>query len=136
MARTTRTLVAAVAAVMIGAASFATPAAAGGSVSFTYIPRDAKQARALSSTLQLFAAFDGMKNGGIKQKGKNNSAGLAQNGSGNFGLVHQQGSGHKGTLTQNGNNNAYGLFQFGKKTRANVVQKGTGKVGTTVQWGW
>ncbi len=136
MTKKTKTLIASAVAMMIAAAPLATPAAAGGSLSFTFAPKDARQAQALQTGLLIYGAVNQIKNGGIKQKGKNNSAGLAQNGAGNFGVVHQKGNGHSGTLQQNGNGNAYGLFQFGKKTNADVVQNGNGKVGTTVQWGW
>jgi hypothetical protein len=136
MTKMTKTLIASVVAVMIGAAPLATPAAAGGSLSITYAPRDARHAQALETGLLIYGAVNQIKNGGIKQKGKNNMAGLGQNGSGNFGVVHQEGNGHHGTLQQNGNGNAYGLFQFGKHTNADVVQNGNGKVGTTFQFGW
>lgn len=137
MTHTTRTLIASLAAVMIGSAVLAAPAAAGGSISINYTPKNAKEATALQAGLQIYGIVNAVKGGAsIKQIGINNLAGLGQNGSGNLGIIHQEGKGHAGTLQQNGNANAYGIFQFGKGTNANVVQNGNGKTGATFAFGW
>ncbi|MFK8033194.1 MAG: curlin repeat-containing protein, partial [Hyphomicrobiales bacterium] len=89
------------------AALTAAPAQAGGSISISLEPQNAKQEQAMRAGLLIFGIANGIKNGGhIGQNGNNNSAGLAQNGSGNLGIVHQDGDGHNGTVQQNGNNNA------------------------------
>ena len=135
--KTLKTLTAAIAIVMIGSATLVSPAAAGGSISITYVPHDAKHEQALEAGLAIYGIVNAVKNGAsIKQIGKNNMAGLGQNGSGNLGIIHQEGKGNAGTLQQNGNGNAYGIFQFGKNNNSNVVQNGNGQVGATVQFGW
>ena len=135
--KTLKTLTAGIAVVMIGSAALVSPAAAGGSISLTYVPQDAKHAQALEAGLEIYSIVNAVKHGAsIKQIGKNNMAGLGQNGSGNLGIIHQQGKGNNGTLQQNGDDNAYGLFQFGKNNNSNVVQNGNGEVGATVQFGW
>lgn len=131
--RTLKTL----AAAALGTAVLAGPAAAGGSLSVSYNPTNAHDARALATGLRLYALFEGVKNGGrISQDGANNEAGLAQHGSGNLGVVHQKGDGHSGTLRQAGNDNTYGLFQFGRNTDGHVTQTGDGQAGATFQFGW
>jgi hypothetical protein len=130
------TLMAGLVAVAIGSTALTNPAAAGGSMSFSIAPKNAKEEKAIKTGLAIYGIVNAVKGGSIKQLGKNNSAGLAQFGSGNFGVIHQEGSGHNGTLTQNGNNNAYGIFQFGKNTDAHVVQNGNGGTGATFQFGW
>lgn len=112
------------------------PAAAGGSVSIDFVPASQRDADAMRLGLGLYALYNGIKNAGIKQRGRHNSAGLAQQGSGNFGVVHQEGRGHNGTVTQNGNCNAYGLFQFGRNTSSNIVQNGNCRTGARFQFGW
>ena len=136
MPRTTNTFVAALLATTIGAAPFAAPAMAGGSISLSLAPANAKQEQAMKTGLAIYGIVNAVKDGSIKQKGNNNAAGLAQYGSGNFGVVHQDGNGHSGSLVQNGNGNAYGLFQFGKGTDAHVVQNGNGGTGATFAFGW
>ena len=135
--KTLKTLTAALLAATIGTAALTLPAAAGGAISFSYVPTNARDARALQHGLQLYSLFNALQNGAtIRQFGMNNAAGIGQNGYGNTGIIHQEGSGHTGTLQQNGNNHAYGIFQFGQNTNANVVQSGNGQVGATVQFGW
>jgi len=135
--KTLNILAAGLVAFSMGAVATAAPAHAGGQVSITYNPKNAKDEKALKTGLALYSLFNNVKNSGsIKQKGNNNSAGLGQNGKGNSGVIHQEGNGHNGTLQQNGNNNSYGLFQFGKNTNGNVTQNGNGRTGATVQFGW
>jgi hypothetical protein len=135
--KTLKTLSATLIAATIGAASFSLPAAAGGSVSFTYLPTNQQDAQALQAGLQIYGLVNAIQNGGsIQQFGMNNAAGLGQYGSGNLGIIHQEGNGHNGTLNQYGNNNAYGLFQFGNNTNANVGQYGNGQSGATFVFGW
>lgn len=136
MTKTPNTLAAAFVALSIGIAGLVTPAAAGGSVSISVAPANAKQEKAMRAGLGLYALYNGIRNGGIRQRGTGNSAGLSQNGTGNLGIVHQEGRGHDGTLQQNGNGNSYGLFQFGRNTSGHVAQSGTGGTGATIQFGW
>jgi minor curlin subunit len=124
-----QTLTASLVALTIGTAG-------GGSVSISIAPGNAKQEQAMRAGLGLYGLYNGIKNGGIKQRGAGNMAGLLQNGRGNFGVVHQEGRGHNGTLQQNGNGNNYGLFQFGKNTNGHVSQYGNGGTGATFQFGW
>lgn len=132
-----KTLANSVAAAAIATAMFAAPAAAGGSVSLSYNPTDAHDAKVLSTGLRLYSLFEGVTNGAkISQDGTNNEAGVAQHGGGNLGVVHQEGNGHSGTIEQNGNNNTYGLFQFGENTDGHVAQNGNGQSGATFQFGW
>jgi hypothetical protein len=134
---TLKTVAAAFTALMIGSVALSAPAAAGGSISFTYTPHNAKQARALQTGLELYGIVNAMKGGvNIKQIGLNNLAGLGQNGSGNLGIIYQKGKGNAATLQQNGNDNSYGIFQFGKGSQAQVVQNGYGQSGATFQFGW
>jgi hypothetical protein len=132
----TKTLVAAALVATIGAAGFAAPASAGGSIAISVTPKNAKEEQAMKAGLAIYGIVNAVKGGSIKQIGKNNAAGLAQFGSGNFGVVHQEGSGHNGTLNQTGNGNSYGLFQFGKNTNAHVAQTGNGNTGATFAFGW
>lgn len=135
MTKISNTLVAGLVGLSISGA-MTLPVAAGGSVSVQVAPANAKQERVLRAGLGIYALYNGIKGGGIRQKGVNNSAGLAQNGSGNLGVVHQEGRGHDGTLQQNGSGNSYGLFQFGRNTGGHVVQNGNGGTGATFQFGW
>jgi hypothetical protein len=131
--RITRT---ALLAATIGGA-FAAPAMAGGSLSLSYAPQDARQAQALQAGLQVYAIVKNVQGGAsVRQIGKGNSAALGQQGAGNLGIIHQKGKGHTGTLQQTGNQNAFGLFQFGKKTKAAVSQTGNGNSGAVFQFGW
>jgi hypothetical protein len=116
----------------------ASPALAGGSVSYTYTPTTPQQALALQRGLQMYSYYSAAKaNGGvIRQYGTGNIAGLGQSGSGNLGVIYQQGSNHSATLTQTGNNNTYGIFQFGNGGSTNVAQTGNGQVGVTFQRSW
>ena len=131
-----KTLTTAIVAVALGSAALIGPAAAGGSVTLHYVPTKAKDAQALQAGLTLYAIVNAVKNGSIKQLGKNNAAGLAQFGPGHLGVIHQEGNGHNSTLQQSGSYNSYGVFQFGKNTDADVVQHGHGEVGATVTFGW
>lgn len=133
------TLAAALLAASLGIAALTTPAAANsGSFTYTMVPQNAKEERALRLALTAVAISNGARTKGatIKQLGSRNLAGIAQQGTNNLGVVHQQGTGHEATLTQNGDNNAYGLFQIGKNTSSHVVQNGNGGAGLTVQFGW
>lgn len=137
MTKTASALKASLVILSIGTAGMMTaPAAAGGSVSISVAPTNARQEQAMRAGLGIYALYNGIKNGGIRQKGFNNSAGLLQNGSGNLGVVHQRGNGHNGTLQQNGNGNSHGLFQFGSNTNGHIAQTGNGGTGATFQFGW
>lgn len=124
------------AAAVLSLSALAMPAYASGTFSINLQPRNADEERVMRTGLGLYALFNNIQNGGIKQIGNGNSGGLAQNGNGNLGVVHQQGNGHNGTLTQNGNGNAHGLFQFGNNANGHVSQNGNGGTGTTFQFGW
>ena len=136
MTKIIKTAAASLVAMTIATSVLTVPAAAGGSVSISLAPGSAKDAQALRTGLQVYSLYNGIKNGGIKQRGSGNIAGLLQNGGGNLGIVHQEGNGHNGTVQQNGNGNAYGLFQFGKNTNGHAVQNGNGQTGATFQFGW
>lgn len=140
MTRSTFTTVAAAfLAATLGTAALATPAAAnGGSVTYTLVPQNAKEERAIRMVLTAVAIRNAATAQGanIKQMGSRNLAGIIQQGKNNLGVVHQQGTGHEGTLAQNGDSNAYGLFQIGRNTSGHVVQNGNGGTGMTVQFGW
>jgi hypothetical protein len=136
MTTTLKTVMASLVAVTVASTALTAPAAAGGSISFTVKPKNAKEEQAMKLGLGIYAIVNAVNGGKITQNGTNNAAGLAQLGSGNFGVVHQEGSGHNGTLAQNGNGNAYGLFQFGKDTDNHVVQNGNGETGATFSFGW
>jgi minor curlin subunit len=135
---TLKTLMASLVAVTIASTALTVPAEAGGSISFTVKPKNAKEEQLMKLGLGIYTIAKGFEgqDGIINQDGTNNLAGLAQLGTGNFGVVHQEGSGHNGTLAQNGNGNAYGLFQFGKNTDDHVVQNGNGDTGATFSFGW
>lgn len=132
----TKTLMASLVVATLGTTAMTVPAAAGGSLSITVLPGNAKDEQAMRAGLGIYALVQGIQNGSIKQKGHGNKAGLAQNGKGNLGIVHQEGNGHNGSLQQNGNGNAFGLFQFGKNTNGHATQNGNGKTGATFQFGW
>jgi hypothetical protein len=130
-------LMAGLAAMLIGSAALPGPAAAGGSISLSYTPTRTQDARTLQTGFQLYSLYKGLKNGAnIRQYGRNNAAGIGQTGYGNQAIVRQKGSGHSATLQQNGNSNSYGIFQFGRNTSANVGQSGNGQAGATFQFGW
>jgi major curlin subunit len=129
-------IAAAFAITIAASATFATPAAADGQVSWTFAPTERQTAGAVKAGLQIYSLYNGLKDGSIRQKGQGNNAGLAQRGRGNVGLVQQRGDGHSGTLEQNGDGNAYGLFQFGRGARDAVVQSGNGNSGATFTYGW
>jgi hypothetical protein len=131
-----QTLAASLVAASIGTAALTVPAAAGGSISFTYVPTNTQDAQALRAGLGLYALYKGIQNGSITQLGMNNMAGLLQNGSGNLGIIHQEGDGHTGTLQQNGNNNACGIFQFGEGTTSNLTQNGDNGACASISYGW
>lgn len=132
----TRTLRAAlVAAVLTGA--LAAPAAAGGTVSWNFVPQNKKDEQVVLKGLVLYQYLNQSKgNAVVTQKGRNNNAGLVQNGKGNLGVIHQDGKGHNATLDQKGRNNAYGIFQYGARTDAAVTQRGKGNTGMLFQWGY
>lgn len=136
MTKLIKTAAASLVALTVATAGLTVPASAGGSVSFHIAPGNARDAQALRAGLQMYSLYNGIKNGGIKQRGSGNVAGLLQNGGGNLGIVHQDGNGHNGTVQQNGNRNAYGLFQFGRNTSGHAVQNGNGRTGATIQFGW
>ncbi|WP_370193851.1 MULTISPECIES: curlin [Aurantimonas] len=129
-------IAAALALAVVAPATFATPAAAGGQVSWTFAPNDRQTSGAVEAGLRIYSLYNGLKDGSIRQKGQGNNAGLAQRGRGNVGLVQQRGNGHSGTLEQNGDGNAYGLFQFGREARNAVVQSGNRNSGATFTYGW
>lgn len=114
----------------------ASPAEAGGQVSWSLAPADRGQAEALSMGMRLYAIGRELRGGSIDQKGLGNIAGLAQRGHGNLGLIRQRGDGHSATLQQNGDDNAYALFQFGRNGEDAVVQNGNGQSGARVTYGW
>ena len=120
---------------LAGQGALATPAEAGGQVSWTLAPSDPQSAGAVATGLRLYSAYNDLRNASIRQRGHGNSAGLAQLGRGNVGLVEQRGNGHSGTLQQNGDGNSYGLFQFGRGARDQVVQNGR-ESGATFSYGW
>ena len=132
----TRTLRAAlVAAILTGA--LAAPAAAGGTVSWNFVPQNQKDEQVVRKGLVLYQYLNQTKgNAVVNQKGRNNNAGLVQNGKGNLGVIHQDGKGHNATLDQKGKNNAYGIFQYGARTDAAVTQRGKGNAGMLFQWGY
>ena len=131
-----KTLTASLVAATIGSAALTLPAAAGGSISLTYVPTTAEDAQALQTGLALYALFNGIQNGSITQLGMNNAAGLAQLGSGNLGIIHQEGNNHNATLTQTGNNNSCGIFQFGQNTNTNITQSGNNGACASLAFGW
>lgn len=132
----TRILSAALIAAALSGA-FAAPAAAGGSVSWNFVPQNRQEEQVVRNGLVLYQYINQAKgNAVVNQKGRNNNAGLSQNGKGNLGVIHQDGKGHNATLDQKGRNNAYGIFQYGKKTDAAVTQRGNGNAGMLFQWGW
>ncbi|MGX7873450.1 curlin [Mesorhizobium sp. ORM6] len=130
------TLTAALVAGSIGQAALPTSAYAGGWLSMTFAPDDARDASALATGLRFYSLYRGLHGASIRQSGHGNVAGIGQNGRGNLGIIQQEGDGHSATLRQNGNDNAYGIFQFGRKTDANVVQNGSGGGGATFSYGW
>ncbi|QND68755.1 curlin [Mesorhizobium loti] len=130
------TLTAALVAGSIGQAALSAPAYAGGWVSATYAPANARDAGALATGLRVYSLYHGLRGASIRQSGHRNVAGIAQNGRNNLGIIRQEGVGHSATLQQNGNDNAYGIFQFGRYTDANVVQNSDGGSGATFSYGW
>ncbi|WP_062116156.1 curlin [Aureimonas sp. AU40] len=121
---------------LAGLAPLASPAQAGGQVSWDLAPADRGQADALSMGMRLYAIGRELRNGSIDQNGLSNVAGLAQRGHGNLGLIRQRGNGHSATLQQNGDDNSYALFQFGRNADDAVVQNGNGRSGARVTYGW
>ena len=134
----TKAFATAFAAVVIGAASLATPAMAAGQFSMSYTPTDPDQAQALGAGLQIFGLVKGLSATGANasQNGNNNAAGFNQNGWGNNGLIVQEGNGHTGEIHQNGNGNNCGLFQFGENTNGQCVQNGNGQSSITTVFGF
>jgi minor curlin subunit len=119
------------------AALTATPASAGGSLSFEFTPSNPDEANAVRLGLALYAigrAIEG--DASVIQNGTGNAAGIGQFGNGNFGVIEQNGDGHAATLAQDGDNNAYGIFQFGTGTSGHVAQSGNGGTGLLFQAGW
>lgn len=131
-----KTLAAALVAGSIGQTALSAPAYAGGWVSVTYAPDNARDAGALATGLRFYSLYRGLHGASIRQSGPGNAAGIGQNGRGNLGIIQQQGNSHSATLQQNGNDNAYGIFQFGRNTDANVVQNADGGGGATFSYGW
>ncbi|GGE15480.1 hypothetical protein GCM10011390_38250 [Aureimonas endophytica] len=131
-----KTLAAVLLAGLLGQAALAPSAQAGGRLSWTYAPSERDEATVLGTGLRLYSLYQGLRDGSIRQQGRNNSAGLAQNGRGNLGLIQQRGDGHQGTLRQTGDDNAYGLFQFGRRASDDIVQNGNGGSGATFSYGW
>lgn len=137
MSKFAKTISAVLMATTVGAAALTAPAQANGQLSVHINPSNAEQARLMQLGLGVYGLVNEIeRNGGITQRGRNNSAGVAQNGRGNFGVVHQDGKGHQGSLEQNGHGNSYGLFQFGRNTNANVRQNGHGQSGLGFVFGW
>jgi len=137
MTHTLKTIMASFVAATIGAAALSTPAEAGGQISFTLTPKNAKEEKVMRTGLAIYAIVNAVQNGAhIEQNGNNNAAGMVQNGADNFGVVHQDGDGHSGTLTQDGNNNACGVFQFGQNTTVDTTQHGDNGTCATVAIGW
>lgn len=134
----TKTFAAALVAAVIGVSSLASPAMAGGQLSISFAPSDAKQQQALGTGLQIFSLVKGLSSKGANasQNGNNNSAGFNQNGYGNHGLIVQEGNGHHGTVNQQGNGNSCGLFQFGKNTNGQCNQYGNGQSSITTVFGF
>jgi hypothetical protein len=134
--RFTKTIAAALTAMILGIA--ATPAMAGGQIAIGFSPTDPEQAQALGLGLQVFSLVQGMSATGanVYQNGNGNSAGGSQNGYGNNGVIWQEGNGHNGTIHQNGNNNNCGLFQFGEATDAQCIQNGDNQSGITTVFGF
>ncbi|MGX5830121.1 curlin [Mesorhizobium sp. 43Arga] len=131
-----KTLTAALVAGSFGQAALSAPAYAGGLLSVTFAPANARDAGALATGLRFYSLYRGLHGASIRQSGHGNAAGLSQNGRGNLGIIQQEGNGHSATLQQNGNDNAYGIFQFGRNTNANVVQSGDGGGSATFSYGW
>lgn len=134
----TKTVAAALTALVIGVAGLTTPAMAAGQLSINFTPTDPDQQKALGAGLQIFSLMKGLSSSGANasQNGNNNGAGFNQNGSGNHGLIVQEGNGHQGQIHQNGNNNNCGLFQFGKNTNGQCVQNGNGQSSITTVFGF
>ena len=105
-------------------------------VSYTWTPRDAREAQALSVGLALVSLRQGLRDGAtVEQWGRDNAAALSQSGGGNWGLIRQDGDGHAASLSQTGGNNAHAIIQGGTGARADVAQTG-GQAGITLQYGW
>ncbi|MGV8833070.1 MAG: curlin [Devosia sp.] len=134
----TKTFATALVAAVIGAASLATPAMAGGQFSISFSPSDPDQQQALGMGLQMFSLVKGLSSTGANayQNGNFNGAGFNQSGSGNHGLIVQEGNGHQGTIEQNGNNNNCGLFQFGENTNGSCAQYGNNQSTLTTVFGF
>ena len=132
----TRILGATLLAAVLGGALTA-PAAAGGTVSWNFVPQNKKEEQVVRKGLVLHQYLSQAKgNAVVTQKGKNNNAALRQDGKSNLGIVHQNGKGHNASLDQKGRNNAYGIFQYGAGTDAAVTQRGKGNTGMLFQWGY
>ncbi|MER9020887.1 curlin [Mesorhizobium sp. M0898] len=130
------TLTAALVAGSIGQVARSAPAYAGGWVSVTFAPANARDAGALATGLRVYSKYRGLHGARIRQSGHDNAAGLGRNGRGNLGVIHQEGNGHSAILRQNGNDNACGIFQFERNTEANVVQNGDRGGGAIFSYGW
>jgi hypothetical protein len=129
---------AALAALVIGAASLTSPAMAGGQIAFSFAPSDPDQQQALGMGLQMVSIFKGLSSTGanVSQNGHFNGAGFNQTGSGNHGLIVQEGNGHHGTIEQHGNDNNCGLFQFGENTNGSCTQYGNNQSSVTTVFGF
>ncbi|MCM2291833.1 curlin [Allorhizobium sp. BGMRC 0089] len=120
----------------LGQAALTAPAEAGGWFSLNLAPANAEDASLMSSGLQLYSLYRGIRGGSIEQSGYDNRAGLAQQGRGNLGIIQQHGNGHSATLRQTGHDNSYGIFQYGRNSDNEVVQNGNGGTGMTFSYGW
>ena len=134
----TRTLAAATTSVLIAATALATPAMAGGQLSFSFAPHDAEQQQVLGLGLMALALVNGVSQPGanVRQNGNFNSAGFDQQGRHNNGLIVQDGNGHHGTVEQRGEDNTCALLQFGKNTRGECTQFGSRQTGVTTVFGF
>ncbi|WP_250889226.1 curlin [Mesorhizobium sp. dw_380] len=133
---TLKTLTIALVAGSIGQAALSAQSFAGGWVSVTYAPANARDGSALATGLRFYSLYRGLRGASVHQSGHDNTAGIAQDGRGNLGIIQQEGNGHSAALQQNGNDNAYGIFQFGGHTSTSVLQNGNGGSGATLSYGW
>lgn len=133
-----KTLTAAVTALVITGTSLATPAMAGGQLSFSFAPQNAEQQQVLGLGLLALALVNGVSDPGanVRQNGNFNSAGFNQQGRGNNGLLVQEGNGHQGTIEQYGDNNNCALLQFGENTQGRCAQFGNNQTGLTTVFGF
>ncbi len=121
---------------LTAAAAIATPALAGGTVTFGYTAKNKDEANAMRAGLAIYSlARDIHTNGHVTQNGVANAAGIVQGGGNNKAIIHQDGNNHNGSITQLNGNNSCGLFQFGNGANGQVQQNG-GETCIVVQHGW